>query len=164
MEKPFYSPADRRFRYIRTEILGPKRYDDIMRQLMETKGFDPVPVGGQLWTDADGLRRLHREGHVIGMHSHTHPTNMASLSAAEQGSEFETNRAVLTSILGEPPTTVAHPTGSYGSETLQILARLGIEIGFRADMAEGYNSRMELPRLNHAMLIKAMQHRGEGDD
>ena len=151
-DKPFYSSSDRRFRYIRTEILGPARYDEIMGQMMAEKGFNRAQMSEHLWMDEECLSTLHRQGHVVGLHSHTHPTNMAALPASEQEREFVLNRSTLAAILEDAPTTVAHPAGSYSQETLAILRRLGITLGFRADMRAGSHTPLEAPRLNHAIL------------
>jgi peptidoglycan/xylan/chitin deacetylase (PgdA/CDA1 family) len=154
-EKPFYTPADRRFRYVRDEILGRVRYDAVMGGMMAERKFSPSAAAGTLWMDAGCLRRLAGKGHVIGLHSHTHPTKMAGLPAAEQEREFAENQSLLANILGWRPDTMAHPAGSYDGTTLTILCRLGVRLGFRADMGQGAGSPLEWPRMNQALLAHA---------
>jgi peptidoglycan/xylan/chitin deacetylase (PgdA/CDA1 family) len=89
------------------------------------------------------------------MHSHTHPTKMEYLSAAEQRREYGTNHDLLAALLGTRPTTVSHPCNSYSAETLRILADLGVRLGFRADVARPVASMLELPREDHANLRAA---------
>ena len=47
------------------------------------------------------VRDLHRRGHVIGSHSHTHPTRMAALAPDRMESEWRQSLAHLAEILGE---------------------------------------------------------------
>ena len=158
-DSPFYSDADRRFRFVRDEVLGRARYEQLMDAMIVDAGLSLVPLADGLWMDAPALRSLHAEGHVVGMHSHTHPTKMEYLSAAEQRREYGTNRDLLTVLLGTPPTTVSHPCNSYSAETLRILADLGIRVGFRADVARAATSPLELPREDHANLLGSMRGR-----
>jgi len=115
---------------------------------------DPAP---NLWIDADCLRRLHAEGHVIGLHSHTHPPELAELPLGEQWREYRQNHAILTEILGEPPATVAHPCNSYNEDTLALLRTLGVRLGFRADASQTEFSELEFPREDGLNVLRAMQ-------
>ncbi|MEW7979018.1 MAG: hypothetical protein AB2813_04235 [Candidatus Sedimenticola endophacoides] len=81
---PFYSEGDRRFRYVRDRILGPSDYDRVMYQMIEVAGTSPERLAQGLWMKAGHLRKLHAGGHVIGLHSHTHPTALARLDRAER--------------------------------------------------------------------------------
>jgi hypothetical protein len=60
-------------------------------------------------------------------------------------------------LLDERPVTMSHPCNSYNAMTLEILRELGITLGFRANMAGGFASELELPREDHANLIRAMK-------
>ncbi|OQX42729.1 MAG: hypothetical protein B0D82_00545, partial [Candidatus Sedimenticola endophacoides] len=99
-------------------------------------------------------------GHVIGLHSHTHPTALARLDRAEQFSQYRENQAILERILGERPTTMSHPCNSYSAETLELLQRLGIDLGFCADMSRGMLSRLEHPREDHANIVDRLERGG----
>jgi hypothetical protein len=52
---------------------------------------------------------------------------------------------------------MSHPCNSYNQATLEILRELGITLGFRANMASGFSSELELPREDHANLVRAMK-------
>jgi hypothetical protein len=53
---------------------------------------------------------------------------------------------------------MSHPCNSYAIETIAILEKLGIRLGFRANMAAGPNrSGMEYPREDHANLLRMMK-------
>jgi peptidoglycan/xylan/chitin deacetylase (PgdA/CDA1 family) len=149
---PFYTEGDRRFRFVRDEVLGPVRYRETMDAITRSKGVDPRRLAENVWLDAASLRHLQAGGHVIGLHSHTHPLRMADLPAADQEGEYRTNHRRLTEIVGEPPTTMSHPSNSYSPETLRILAALGVRLGFRTDLVPAASS-LEHPRVDHASLV-----------
>ncbi len=150
---PFYSEADRRFRFVRDEVLGPERYFSVMDLMMAGRGVLPADLARGLWMDAACLAELHREGHVIGLHSHTHPTRIERLDEAGQEAEYATNLGVLEGILGERPVTMSHPCNSYNDTTLRVLRRLGIRLGFRANMSQLNGSELEFPREDHANVM-----------
>jgi len=151
---PFYSDADRRFRYVRDDVLGPSAYGQVMDEMMRCAGYDVRTAAGSLWMGNPEVRSLHESGHVIGLHSHTHPTRLERLNEDEQRYEYKSNHAHLTSLLGEPPAVVSHPCNSYNQTTLRILRSLGVKVGFRANMAIGFSSELELPREDHANLVR----------
>jgi peptidoglycan/xylan/chitin deacetylase (PgdA/CDA1 family) len=149
----FYSEADRRFRYVRDSVLGPRHFPPIIDNMMSQAGFDVRRVARSLWMDNAAVRSLHEAGHVIGMHSHTHPASMADMDEDEQRYEYRSNFNHLTAVLGEPPAAVSHPCDSYDNRTLAILRGLGVKLGFRSNMAQDRLGDLELPREDHANLV-----------
>jgi peptidoglycan/xylan/chitin deacetylase (PgdA/CDA1 family) len=101
-------------------------------------------------------RVLVARGHLIGLHSHTHPTNMTLLPVEQQYAEYRRNFDYLSSLLGTSPQTMAHPSGSYNSDTLDILREMGVQIGFRSDSDSRFHTLLEMPRLDH-MMVKTLQ-------
>jgi peptidoglycan/xylan/chitin deacetylase (PgdA/CDA1 family) len=151
--KPFYSRADRRFRYLRDRVLSEDDYTAAMDRMIAADGLDITAVATGLWMDADTLRRLDRGGHVVGLHSHGHPTCLSALPGERQAAEWRTNRELLAGILGHAPDTAAFPCGDYDTVSLDILGGLGVRLAFRADMAAGSGSLLELPRENHSVTL-----------
>lgn len=144
---PFYSDGDRTFRYVRDEVLGETLFSEIMDAMIVDHGFDVTEIGQRLWMDAACLRDLHRRGHVIGLHSHDHPTRLDRLPRSQQMAQYQKNQDVLTEILGEKPTSAAHPCNAYSAETLEILASLGVTLAFRSNMRPVSGAGLlELPR------------------
>ncbi len=157
-EFPFYNRNERFFRYLRDDVLGPERYNSLMTTMINSNGFNVAAIAGQLWMTDEHLRTLHSEGHVIGLHSYSHPTCLSRLSPESQKEEYRKNFNHLQRVLGQAPTSMAHPCNSYGPETLRILRELGIGLGFRANMqivTEG--SPFEFPREDHVKIIKDMR-------
>jgi len=155
---PFYTHSDRIFRYLRDDVLGEDRYQTVMTALMTSHGFDGASVVDKLWMTNENLRTLHDEGHVIGLHSYSHPTRLSSLSTKGQREEYEKNLEHLAQVLGQAPVCMSHPCNSYGPETLTILDELGVRFGFCADMQEVRDrSRFEFARENHSNIMTRMR-------
>jgi peptidoglycan/xylan/chitin deacetylase (PgdA/CDA1 family) len=153
---PFYSDMDRRFRFVRDEALGPQRYHRIMDQMLTDAGVDVKVVARNLWLDDRAICSLHGNGHVVGLHSHTHPTRLEHLTEDEQRDEYFQNYAYLSNLLHEGPTTMSHPCNSYNHTTLSILNELGISLGFRSHMSTSAASMLEFSREDHTNLLLAM--------
>ena len=153
----FYSDNDRKFRFMRDELFGPESFREIMQALMASFGADPRELARDLWMDASCLRTLHAEGHLIGLHTQTHPTRVAYLPPAEQEREYRDNYMILMQLLGDPPQTMSHPCNSYCETTLAILRKLGIRLGFRADMGCTGHDDLEYPRDDHANVLRRMR-------
>ena len=149
---PFYSYEDRRFRYVRDRILGPDAYNAAMDQMMARHAFN-LSAAERLWMQEHHLVDLDRSGHIVGLHSHSHPTAMSLLAKDDQMQEYRRNKDILEAALGHPVTTMSHPCNSYNADTLDVLQGLDITMGFRADMPGPAASPFEYPRLNHARLM-----------
>jgi peptidoglycan/xylan/chitin deacetylase (PgdA/CDA1 family) len=156
-EYRFYSRRDRIFRYLRDRVLGEARYFSIMDAMVERSGLDRGALADLLWLKDDDLRHLGAAGHVVGLHSYSHPTLMAAEPVERQRTEYQRNREHILRATGRQPRAVAHPCGSYGPETLGILRDLGVELGFRADMTKGVGAPLERPRADHADVMAVMR-------
>ncbi len=154
----FYTDSDRRFRYLRDDVLGPEKYQGVMDSMLARHRFDVVQAAERLWLDEGSVRQLRAEGHVIGLHSFSHPMQMGSLSRDRQEQEYRANYDYLATLLDEPVTSMSHPCNSYNRETLEILRGLGVQLGFRANMAtSAAYGDYEHPREDHSNLLKLIQ-------
>lgn len=155
---PFYSRNDRIFRYVRDVVLGPKRYDEAMLQLMKQNDFDPIAASAHLWMSNDHIRELHQSGHVVGLHSYSHPTRLRELDRRAQAQEYLRNWEHVRRITGKAPMAMSHPCNSYNDDTLAVLHDLGIKLGFRANLEPVQpQSALEFPRQDHANIIAEME-------
>lgn len=152
----FYTNEDRTFRYVRDLILGPKKYFEVMDRMIAESCLDKEELLKFLWMGEEHIKTLSEEGHVIGLHSFSHPTRMNSLSLEQQMEEFSKNKSHLQNLLGRPITTMSHPCNSYNEDTLQVLSDINIDLGFRANMAPGFNSNFEIPREDHINVHKEL--------
>lgn len=154
---PFYSKNDTKFRFVRDVVLGAERYNLIMDKMIKAHKINLIKFSSDLWVNVEQVKKLKTEGHIIGLHSHTHPTTMAKLPTKEQRKEYQLNFDFLRNSLGTKPTTMSHPCNSYNNETLSILNNLGIKIGFRANMENRNYSKLEFPREDHANVIRTIK-------
>ena len=154
---PFYSENDKWFRYLRDQVLGTENYEKLMLQLMASKSFSPSEIIKDLWMSEDDLKEISTQGHLVGLHSYSHPTQMSKLSYQEQYKQYKKNLEHLNAVVGEV-VCMSHPCGDYNDDTLKILEELGIRIGFRSSLSETtIKSKFEIPRDDHANIYKAMQ-------
>uniref|UniRef100_UPI00102B76E0 polysaccharide deacetylase family protein n=1 Tax=Candidatus Magnetaquicoccus inordinatus TaxID=2496818 RepID=UPI00102B76E0 len=153
-EFDFYSENDRIFRYLRDEILSAEHYEQLMSLLMQQHEYAPEKAARQLWMHNDHLLSLQQQGHLIGLHSYSHPTRLGRLPYNKQYQEYKDNFDHLHHLLGVPPRTMAHPCNSYNEETLHILQEMGIQLGFRSNRtALAQRSFLEWPREDHIHLL-----------
>jgi peptidoglycan/xylan/chitin deacetylase (PgdA/CDA1 family) len=90
-------------------------------------------IGTPGFLDDVRLRDLHRRGHVIGSHSHSHPTRMAALPPDRMASEWRQSLTRLEEILGEPVKVASVPGGYYSREVGRTAAAAGIEVLFNSE-------------------------------
>ncbi len=155
---PFYSDEDRRFRFIRDDVLGPVHYHEILGSMLASAGCKPSELAPILWMDEACLKRIDEDGHVIGLHSYSHPTRLVELTEAVQAEEYLKNFQHLKKVLGKPVRAMSHPCNSYSGNTLKILKNLGIEIGFRSNMAAiADHGAFKYPREDHANILREMR-------
>ncbi len=156
-EFSFYSKEDKIFRYTRDKILGEKKYFKIMDSIIKESGLKlNDDLHKSLWMDKTDLKDLSEKGHIVGLHSHSHPTNMGEKSFDFQNENYKTNKHILEDVVKKDVFSMSHPCNSYNNDTLEILTNFNIEIGFRANMITAFNSNLEIPRIDHAEILKLL--------
>lgn len=150
----FYSFNDRMFRYFRDKLLTNSQYESVMFSMMELEGFK-VESYKDLWVNVDDLRVIHDSGHLIGLHSDSHPNDMGALSREEQLVEYRLNIEFLSSVgVFGARCSMSHPFGRYSDDSLSVLKELKVELGFRSDTAIIHDrSDLELPRVDHCYFM-----------
>lgn len=157
-EFPFYSRNDKLFRYVRDSVLTKEQYSSIMAGLMELRDFQLSEALPLLFMNSSHLVKLRKDGNIVGLHSHTHPTNMDALAPGHQRDEYTANHAFLSSVVGEAPASMSHPCGRYNADTLRILNDLGVQLGFRSSLSiSEAPSLLEIPREDHANILARMR-------
>lgn len=79
------------------------------------------------------IRELHLRGHVIGSHSATHPTRMATLTADQLREEWTTSVNALQDIVGEPLPVASVPGGYYSRMVAETARDAGIRVLFNSE-------------------------------
>ena len=164
---PFYSIEDIKFRLVRDLFLKKTDYEKTMFLLINEKKFEPKKFYSNLFFNKEDLINLNKLGHLIGLHSHNHPTQLEALSYEQQKQQYKKNISTISKIINKPQKEIkwmSHPCGSYDNNTLQILKEIGIELGFKQIMTieaeKGMktinNSFLEIARNDHVKILKMM--------
>ena len=154
----FYSVNDRLFRYLRDNILTKDLYENYMFKLMLEKNAKIKDIAPKLWINKEQLLNIKNKNHIIGLHSHNHPTVIHKLSYKQQQKEYDENYEYLLKNLSYKPSSVSHPCGNYNKITLDILNNKGITVGFRSNMHKLNNiTRLEIPREDHMNILKEIK-------
>ena len=161
---PHYSIEDIKFRLVRDYLLTQTQYEKVMFLMFKEKQFNYQDFSKNLFFQKSDLEKLNNLGHLIGLHSHNHPTLIEKLSFDEQKKEYEKCLSSISNILDIPKNEIkymSHPCGSYNKDTLEILKELGIELGFKQimtieeekGMKKVNNSSLEIARNDHADIL-----------
>jgi len=164
---PHYSIEDIKFRLVRDIFLTKSHYEETMFLMFREKKFNYRDFYKKLFFQKNDLQTLNNLGHLIGLHSHNHPTLLEKLNYDEQKNEYEKCLSSISTILDKPKNEIkymSHPCGSYNNDTLLILKELGIELGFKQimtiepekGMKKVNNSFLEIARQDHAVIYKKM--------
>ena len=149
----FYSDSDRKLRFIRDYYLNQEQYKEKATSFIQSFNIELGSLAKDTYITKDNLKEISQRGHVIGLHSHSHPSNLGSLSIEEQFIEIKRNKEVIESILDISPRTISYPSNSYSSDTIQHLVSLNIHSGFRAD-DKIIKTPYELPRIDARILYE----------
>ena len=152
---------------VRDVFLTKVQYEDAMFLMFKEKQFNHNDFSKKLFFQKNDLQTLDNLGHLVGLHSHNHPTLLEKLSYDEQKREYEICLSLISDILDKPKNKIkcmSHPCGSYNADTLKILKELGIELGFKQimtiepekGMKKINNSFLEIAREDHADIFKRM--------
>ena len=157
-EFEFYSLADRQFRYVRDIHLSAEVYESVMDSMIAASTLDINDIHRKLWMDGDTLKILEADSHVIGTHSHTHPTRIDLLEDEKLHTEHEMSHDVLSELLGNPPRTMSHPCNAWNERTLEVLSQLEFDIGFTARLDVTKDSPFLYPRHDHADIMAYIEN------
>lgn len=101
-------------------------------------------IGSKGFLTPRAIAELVRRGHVVGSHSHSHPSMMARLDPGVLRAEWTTSVAILEGIIESAVTTASVPGGSTSAVVEQVAAACGIEVLFtsepraRGSVRDGY--------------------------
>ena len=131
-DRLYLTKDDKHFRYWRNTIV-PTEYEKTMLELeaRSSSRFD----SSQHWLSFFDIHDLYADGHVIGFHTHSHPTNMARLSIEQQALEYATSKGILELCLERPVTVMAHPCDSWTEDGIKWLQANGVRLAWGGTMA-----------------------------
>ena len=90
-------------------------------------------LGTRTFLDAAGVRELRTMGHLIGSHSHTHPSIFREQPADRMLQEWQVSRDRLAQILGEPCVVASVPGGDISPAVLRSADTAGFEHLFTSE-------------------------------
>ena len=99
LKYPFYSISDVKFRLVRDVLLTKEEYKLIMFEMFKEKNFVPENYYEFLFMSNKNIMEIKKMGHLIGLHSHSHPTLIEKMQQSEQVNEYEKNIDILSQIL-----------------------------------------------------------------
>ena len=76
---------------------------------------------------------IHKLGHMIGSHSHNHPSIFRDLNYKEMLNEWESSKAILEEILGSKVISASVPGGDMNDETIKSASEAGLEFLFTSE-------------------------------
>jgi len=79
------------------------------------------------------VKELHQQGHIIGSHSHTHPSYCPELTLSQMQDEWKRSVFILSGILDCPVITGSIPNGFRCSNTIDSAGQAGIKYLFTSD-------------------------------
>jgi|TARA_Y100000389_G_C17470072_1_gene529574 peptidoglycan/xylan/chitin deacetylase (PgdA/CDA1 family) len=156
-EFDFYSDLDRKLRYIRDFVISLNQYEEGIKELLNIKNTNISDLVKDTYIGKEKLKKINQSGHVIALHSHSHPTNLGSLKKEEQFEEIGTNYEILEEIIGYKPNAISYPSNSYNFETIEILKHFNIGYGFRADDNVNLNP-FELSRVDATIALRDVKN------
>ena len=97
------------------------------------------------------------------LHSHTHPYLLKNLSKFNQNQEYKKNKSILSKISNTKIFSMSHPCGSYNKDSIQILKKLNIDIGFKSSLIFDHKkkqinlSNLEIAREDHTNILNMIK-------
>lgn len=76
--------------------------------------------------NADYVKMINEQGHVIGNHAYNHP-EMARLSAKEIKEQINRTNEIIEAIIGETPEWFAPPSGSFNNQVVKTADNMNME-------------------------------------
>ena len=151
----FYSSRDRQFRFCRDKILSIKNYESIMIKLMKKKNYNLVKEKNKILMSKTDIKKILKYNQLLGLHSHNHQTDMSKMSYKKQLLDYKKNFLFFKKNFNIRPKSMSHPYGRYNKNSIKVLKKIGIKLGFLSDFTKGkFFSSLEVPRYDHIYIVK----------
>lgn len=120
-------------------------------------------IGKRGFLSQDQLLELHRQGHVIGSHSCSHPMRMSYCSPEELLDEWASSICVLSEILHAPVVTASVPGGYYSRRVGEAAAAAGVRVLFNSEPTTSIHSVHGCLVIGRFNIFRGMPPRVSGD-
>ena len=148
----FFSTNEREYRYLRDKILNKNEFNTIMTEILSKNKVNLSSLKKKIFLSKTEIKSLNHSGHYIGLHSHSHPTNMTKLKFKEQKKDYEKCLKKLSVLTKYKSKCMSHPNNFYNKNTLTALRELGVEVGFHSQDFNKKRSNLEIPRVDCVYL------------
>lgn len=111
---------------------GGKSFYSVIAPILEKYGYKGLffittkYIGTNTFLNETEIRDLHKRGHIIGSHAHTHE-HLYTLSDKQLEEEWKISTEILSRILGEKIKYASIPNGDTSKRVLHYAKRYGIE-------------------------------------
>ena len=146
----YYSLNDKKFRHMRN-LLGNKKYNFLMDGLLKKFKYNINRNKKKLLMSKIDLKNLSNLGHIIGLHSHNHFTDLDKKSYQVQLLDLSKNKNILEKIINKNINIASYPCGNYNTNSIKVLKKLRVDFAVRADNNKKI-SFLEIPRIDHTLL------------
>ena len=150
----FYSLEERLYRYLRDQILTKEEFKIIHEKLFKKFNFKKKRIIKKLWISKEDLKKIIKNKHTLGLHSHEHDSQISNKSYFEQYSDYKKNYDYLKNFYDRKIFSSAHPFDSYDRNSSKVLKQFGITLSFSALYVKKF-SLMNIPRIDHANFLKS---------
>lgn len=120
-------------------------------------------IGKSGFLNREQIVELHKQGHVIGSHSSSHPMRMSYCSREELLQEWTSSLGVLSEILGEPVVTASVPGGYYSRRVGEAAATAGIRVLFTSEPTTRIHSVLGCLVVGRFNIFRGMPPHISGD-
>ena len=107
----------------------------------------------KLFMSKKNIKSLINYQNSIGLHSDSHPINIYKLSFNRQYKDYKKNYDFLVKNFKVKTSYMSHPFGRYNKDSLKVLKKLGIKIGFLSSPVKSIKSNLEIGRVDHNKFI-----------
>lgn len=146
----YYSLTDKKFRHARN-FIGEKKYNLIMNQMIKDKKYNVLKKKKELLMSKNDIKNLSKNGHIIGLHSHSHFTDLNKKSFSTQYFDFKKNKSILEKITNKNVDVASYPCGNYSKNTINVFKKINISFAMRADDIK-QKKNFEIPRIDHTLI------------
>jgi len=150
----FYSLNDRIFRYLRDKVLDSRSYLKIIKKMMKQKDYDYLSYSKNLIMSKNNIKRLIKEGNIVGLHSHSHEVDLVNKNYKHQLKEYTTNLKFFKKEFNISCNSASYPFGRYNKDTLKVFEKIGIKVGFLSSKKKVINkNNLEIERIDHNKFV-----------
>lgn len=117
---------------------GGKSFYKVIAPILEKYGFRGLffistkYIGAETFLTKDEIIKLHKSGHIIGSHAHSHE-HFCTLSDLQIDDEWKYSIKILSEIVGGKITYASVPNGDVTKQVLESAYRLGIKYFYTSE-------------------------------